>query len=227
MRARPGHVTPARAAGSTRPCLPDVLLSPPADVGARRGGNMACLRMGARLLAVALAAPIGAGAARAADPPSPAPAGAPHKSVYGKLTRVDDVRNGVIMKTDAGENMAWRFHPRVIAEAKKFKEGDPMIVIYRQIASNEKRVTALAFPGSASSPIYVNTTGSRVLVRSSAMSNGVCGQPDAGPISDVTIPAAGVSEVLEACWCCAASGESCTPGNKSGNGRALLVACFK
>jgi hypothetical protein len=188
---------------------------------------MASLRMGARVTTVVLAATIGAAALQAADPSPAASPAAPHKSVYGKLTRVDDVRNGVIMKTDGGENMAWRFHPRVIAEARKFKEGDPMIVIYRQISASEKRVTALAFPGSAASPIYVNTTGARVLVRSSAMSNGVCGQPDAGPISDVTIPAGGVAEVLEACWCCAVPGESCTPGNKSGNGRALLVACFK
>lgn len=187
---------------------------------------MGCLRMGARVVAVVLAGAVGGAVGHAADP-SPAASPATHKSVYGKLTRVDTIRNGVIMKTDGGENMAWRFHPRVIAQALKFKEGDPMIVIYRQIGSSEKRVTALAFPGSAPTPIYVNTTGARVIVRSTAMSNGVCGQPDAGPISDVTIPADGVAEVLEACWCCAASGETCTPGNKSGNGRALLVACFK
>jgi len=32
---------------------------------------------------------------------------------------------------------------------------------------------------------------------------------------------------MEACWCCAPAGESCNPGNKSGNGRALLVSCFQ
>jgi hypothetical protein len=102
-----------------------------------------------------------------------------------------------------------------------------MIVIYRQVSPNEKRVTALAFPGAASTPIYVNTTGARVVVRSSPAVDGACGQPGAGPVSESTIPSGGLAEVLEACWCCAAPGEPCTPGNKSGLGRALLVQCFK
>jgi len=151
----------------------------------------------------------------------------PHKSVYGKLVSVDRSRNGVVMESDTGEHLAWRFDAVVIAEAARFKPGDRMIVIYRQIASNEKRVTALAFPGSAATPIYVNTTGSRVVVRSSPAVAGACGQPDAGPVTESTIPSGGVAEVREACWCCAMPGETCTPGNKSGLGRALLVQCFK
>jgi len=161
------------------------------------------------------------------DPTVPDP-NVPHKSVYGTLSVVDKSLNGVAMMTDDGQRLAWRFTPRVVAEASKFKIGDRMIVIYRQIASNEKRVTALAFPGSAPTPQYVNTTGSRVIVRSAAAVNGVCGTPDAaGPVTESVIPAGGIAEVLEACWCCAAAGESCTPGNKSGNGRALLVHCFE
>jgi hypothetical protein len=191
------------------------------------------------LLAVFLAAPAAPRAAAQAPPEataSPAAAspdptipdpGRPHKSVYGKLSTVDKTLNGVAMTTDAGERMAWRFNPQVVAEAAKFKPGDRMIVIYRQIASNEKRVTALAFPGSAPRPQYVNTTGSRVTVRSTAAVGGVCGTPEAGPVTESVIPAGGIAEVLEACWCCAAAGESCTPGNKSGNGRALLVHCFE
>lgn len=160
------------------------------------------------------------------DPTIPDP-GRPHKSVYGKLAAVDKTLNGVAMTTETGERLAWRFSPRVVAEAAQFKPGDRMIVIYRQIAANEKRVTAVAFPGSAATPIYVNTTGARVTVRSTAPVDGVCGQPGGGPVTEAVIPAGGKAEVLEGCWCCAASGGSCTPGNKSGNGRALLVQCFE
>ena len=156
--------------------------------------------------------------------PDPAP---PHKSVYGKLASVDKSRNSIVMRADGGERLSWRFDAAVIAEAAGFKPGDAMIVIYRQVTPNQKRVTALAFPGSATTPIYVNTTGSRVVVRSSPAVDGVCGQPNAGPISAATIPSGGRAEVMEACWCCALPGETCTPGNKSGLGRALLVQCFE
>ena len=93
------------------------------------------------------------------------------------------------MKTNDGKQARLAFPPRVIEEViAKFKVGDPMIVIYRQISDSDKRVTAVAFPGSAATPIYVNTTGSRVLVRTSPMVGGVCGQPDAGPISESIFP---------------------------------------
>jgi hypothetical protein len=163
----------------------------------------------------------------AAQDPAPAAASRPHKSVYGKLASVDKSLNGIIMRSDAGQRLAWRFDAAVIAEAARFKPGDPMIVIYRQITPSEKRVTALAFPGSAKTPTYVNTTGSRVVLRSSPAVNGECGGPHEGRVSESTIPIGGVAEVLEACWCCAVPGESCNPGNKSGLGRALLVQCFE
>jgi len=161
---------------------------------------------------------------------SPAPAAdasRPHKSVYGKLQSVDKTRNSVVMIADSGQKLAWRFDAAVITEAAAFKPGAPMIVIYRQVASNEKRVTALAFPGTAAKPTYVNTTGGRVILRSAPMVGEVCGKDEAAPVSESTIPSGGMAESLEACWCCAPSGESCTPGNKSGLGRALLVQCFK
>jgi len=188
------------------------------------------------LLAFSLAAPSSAVAAQsapAATPPSPAaPAaagsGRPQKSAYGTMSAIDKSLSAVAMKTRDGKKLAWRFPARVIEQvATNFKVGDQMIVIYRQISPSEKRVTAVAFPGSAATPIYVNTTGSRVLVRTSPMVGGVCGTPDAGPISESMLPADGLAEVQEACWCCAVDGESCTPGNKSGNGRAFLVNCFK
>jgi hypothetical protein len=187
------------------------------------------------LLAVSLGAPSSPVAAQSspAATPSPAPPAAavrtrPQKSAYGTVSAIDKSLSAVAMKTNDGKKLAWRFPPRVIEQvATNFKVGDQMIVIYRQISSSEKRVTAVAFPGSAPTPIYVNTTGSRVLVRTSPMVNGVCGTPDAGPISESMLPADGLAEVQEACWCCAVDGESCTPGNKSGNGRAFLVNCFK
>lgn len=151
----------------------------------------------------------------------------PHKSVYGKLQSVDTSKNGVIMKSDAGERLAWRFDAAVIAEAARFKPGDPMIVIYKQLSSSQKAVTALAFPGAAEKPVYINLTGARVVLRSAPAVGGVCGKPDAGPVSESTIPIGGRAEALEACWCCAPSGEACTTGNKSGAGQAFLVRCFQ
>ena len=194
----------------------------------------ACASSGsAVLLVVALGRPVAAQSAPAAPAASPtlppAPdSGRPQKSAYGTMSAIDKSLSAVAMKTREGNKLAWKFPPRVIEQVMtSFKIGDPMIVIYRQISPSEKRVTAVAFPGSAATPIYVNTTGSRVIVRTSAMVGGVCGTPDAGPISESMLPADGRAEVQEACWCCAVDGESCVPGNKSGNGRAFLVSCFK
>jgi hypothetical protein len=174
------------------------------------------------LLALLAGAPTPRAAAQAqAGPP------APHKSVYGKLQSVDKSLNGVFMVSDAGVRLAWRFDRAVIAEVARVKAGNPMIVIYRQPTPNEKKVTAVAFPGTATTPIYVNLTGDRVLLRSSPAVGGACGQPDAGPVNESTIPVGGMAETTDACWCCAPSGQSCTPANKTGLGRALLVRCFE
>jgi hypothetical protein len=152
---------------------------------------------------------------------------APHKSVYGKLESVDKQVNAVFMKSDTGERLAWRFDAPVVAEAAKYKPGDPMIVIYRQLPHNAKRVTALAFPGAEATPTYVNMTGSRIVLRSAPRKDGVCGAADAGPVTESVVPAGGRAEVMKECWCCASSDETCTPGTKSGLGRAYLVSCFK
>ena len=187
------------------------------------------------LLFASLGARSSAVAAQSAPAASPAPAALPtpdatrvQKSAYGTMSAVDKSLSAVAMKTREGQRLAWKFPPRVIAQiVDNFKPGAAMIVIYRQISGSEKRVTAVAFPGSAATPIYVNTTGERVTVRTSPMVEGVCGRPEAEPISESILPADGLAEVPEACWCCAVIGESCTPGNKSGNGRAFLVSCFK
>jgi hypothetical protein len=57
--------------------------------------------------------------------------------------------------------------------------------------------------------------------------NNVLMKEDRGAVSESVIPSGGLAEVMDECWCCAPVGESCTPGNKSGLGRALLVRCFK
>ncbi len=158
---------------------------------------------------------------------SSAELGKPSKSVRGKLERVDESLNGIIIRSDEGKRMAWKFDRPVIGELAKFKPGDPIIVIYRQISRNEKRVTAVAFPGAAEKPTYVNMTGYRILMRSGPAVKGACGDPTAEPISENMIPNGGMVEALEACWCCATDGESCTPGNRTGNGMAILTGCFK
>jgi hypothetical protein len=188
---------------------------------------MGCARSGIRTAIIFATAFFLAGPvtrAGAQDRPEAPP---PHKSVYGKLDSVDKSVNAVFMKSDTGERLAWRFDAAVVAEAAQFKPGDPMIVIYRQLPHKAKRVTALAFPGTADTPTYVNMTGGRVVLRSAPAKDGVCGKPDAEPVTESVIPAGGRAEVMEACWCCAASGETCTPGTKSGLGRAYLVQCFK
>jgi hypothetical protein len=149
------------------------------------------------------------------------------KSVYGKLETVDTRLNGVIMRSDQGKRLAWKFDKRVIAEMTRFHPGDPMIVIYRQISSNEKRVTAVAFPGSAETPVYVNLTGSRVLLRNAPMVGGVCGAQDAGPVVESVMPDGGRAEAEDACWCCSTTDATCNPANKTGKGIALLSQCFE
>jgi hypothetical protein len=162
-----------------------------------------------------------------AQAPSQAPAPVvPTKSVYGKLLSVDKTLGNVLMTEDGGAQLAWHFDPAVVAEAARFKPGDPLIVIYRQVTPKEKRVTAIAFPGTAKSPIYVNMSGDRVVIRSSGGVSGSCNQTS-GNVSESVIPSGGLAEVMDECWCCAPVGETCTPGNKSGLGRALLVQCFK
>jgi hypothetical protein len=167
----------------------------------------------------------------AAPPAAPTPAAVdparPQKSVYGKIEHIDKSQNRLFMKTNDGKRLVWRFDAPIIEEASRFKPGDSVIVIYRQLAQNEKRVTAIAFPGTASSPIYVNLTGSRVVVRSAPMVDGACTQPKDAPAQDASVPSGGLAEVLDACWCCAPDGQTCTPGTKSGLGRAILVQCFE
>ena len=173
------------------------------------------------LVALLLGAPL------FAAQPSPEPT-RPSKSVRGTLQSVDQRQGGVVMKTDDGKSLSWRFSPPVIAEVAKVAIGAPTIVIYRQTSPNQKRVTAIAFPGTATTPTYVNLTGERVFLRTTqAAADGTCAAKATGTVSDSSIPVGGRAEVLEGCWCCAAAGGSCEPGTRSGAGIAYLEACFQ
>jgi len=151
----------------------------------------------------------------------------PQKSVRGKLQSIDKSLNGLFIMSDAGKRLAWQFNPKVLAEIEKFQKGAPIIVIYRQISPSDKRVTAVAFPGTAEKPTYVNLTGERVLLRSAPSLDGACSAMEPQSATDVTIPAGGRAEVLEGCWCCAPVDGTCTPGTKSGQGQAFLASCFE
>jgi hypothetical protein len=176
------------------------------------------------VLAAALVLPL---AASPGGAQSPAPA-VPSRSVRGTLDKVEVGLRAVSMRTDDGKRLAWRFNAAVIAEVARFEKGAPMIVIYRQTSPSEKRVTAVAFPGTAERPTYVNLTGERVSIRSAAATDGVCTQHASNDFAadETAIPPGGRAEIPEGCWCCALAGERCAPTTRSGNGIAFLERCF-
>jgi hypothetical protein len=167
----------------------------------------------------------GASASRALAQ-GPAPSRPVSRTVYGKLEVVNESVNAVAIVSDQGQRMAWQLDEKVIAQLKGFKPGDPVVVIYRQRGS-DKAVTAIAFPGKATTPIYVNTTGQRVELVSGPMVGGACGQPADSAIHRTTIPTGGRAETSDACWCCAPAGQACVPSNRTGLGQALLIHCYE
>jgi hypothetical protein len=185
---------------------------------------MGLLRSGTGLgVALLLGLLAGAPASRAVAQGSGALAS---KTVHGKVTMINESVNAVAVVSDEGQKMAWQFDKAVIAQLKDFKPGDPVVVIYRQRGA-DKAVTAIGFPGAAATPLYVNTTGHRVELVSGPMVNGACGQPADAPPHTTTIPIGGRAETSDACWCCAPAGQSCTPANKTGLGRAFLTRCYE
>jgi hypothetical protein len=155
-----------------------------------------------------------------------APSRPASRTVYGKLEMVNESVNGVAIVSDKGQRMAWQLDGKLIAQLKDFKPGDPVIVIYRQRGS-DRAVTAIAFPGKAESPIYVNTTGQRVELVSGPKVEGACGQPSEAAIRRTTIPIGGRAETQDECWCCAPAGQACVPSNRTGLGRAFLIHCYE
>ena len=67
------------------------------------------------------------------------------------------------------------------------------MVIYRERGA-DKAVTAIAFPGAAATPVYVNTTDQRVTLVSGPMVNGACGQASAEPLRTTNILSGGQAE---------------------------------
>jgi hypothetical protein len=148
------------------------------------------------------------------------------RTVHGKLEMVNESVHGVSVVSDDGQRMAWQFDKGVIEKLKAFKPGDPVVVIYRERGS-DKAVTAIAFPGAAATPVYVNTTGQRVALVSGPLVDGACGQPAAESLHTTSILSGAQAETSDACWCCAPAGRTCTPANKTGLGRAFLTRCYE
>jgi hypothetical protein len=167
----------------------------------------------------------GAGAPRAAAQ-STSPGGLASRTVHGKLEMVNESVNGVAVVSDEGQRMAWQFDEKVIAQIKAFKPGDPVVVIYRERGA-DRAVTAIAFPGKAATPVYVNTSGQRVELVSGPMVGGACGKPADTPVKRTTIPPGGRAETQDACWCCAPTGQACVPANRTGLGQGFLIHCYE
>lgn len=184
----------------------------------KRPGIGGTLAAAFAIVALAGVAPLRA-QGEGAEPP-------PRKSVYGTLDSIVESQRAVVMQSDDGERLVWRFRPEVMTAVREFEPGSEMIVIYRQTQPNQKTVTAIAFPGTATVPTYVNLTGSRVVLRSGPMVENSCDQAN-DVLSETPILEGGQAETQAACWCCAAEGEACTPSSQTGLGRALLVRCFR
>jgi hypothetical protein len=148
-------------------------------------------------------------------------------SIQGTLISVDTKLKGIIIRTESGQKMAWRFRSGVIDEAAKFKPKTPLWVIYREISPGNKAVTAIGFPGVESKPVYENGTAERVILRTGPMVEGKCqGVPQGTQATVLTIAAGASADDTAACWCCAPAEEACEPVNRSGAGRIILSACY-
>jgi hypothetical protein len=152
------------------------------------------------------------------------------RSIDGTLERVDTGLNGVILQGSDGKRYAWQLRAPVIKEAARFKPGDRMWVIYRQIGPSERAVTALGFPGSEEKPVYINATGERIVLRTGPLANGTCGPAAPDQVKTQEVPTGSTFVEEGDCWCCATKGKSCEPANRShdpnGTGRIILARCF-
>jgi len=185
------------------------------------------LRSTLLILAVALA--LGSPADRAAAQPV---ANAPLilQSIDGTIESIDMQLGGVILKARDGKRHAWRLQPAVLQEVARHKPGDWMWMIYRQVGPSERAVTALGFPGPEEKPIYLNATGSTVLLRTGPYTDGACRAVPREQTTDYNLRAG--DEMVDAapCWCCANRDKQCELANRShdehGTGRIVLARCF-
>jgi hypothetical protein len=178
-----------------------------------------------RSFRLAAAAVLSCALAAAAHAQGKAPAPLVYRSVHGTLVGVDATAGTILMTTDEGKRMAWKFDTVVTGQLGAYKKGDPVVVIYR-LRGADKAVTAVAFPGTGPA-VYVNTTGQRVELVGGPFVNGACGEPSKDPVSITSIANGSQGEIAQSCWCCAPAGGLCIPANKTGPGTAFLVHCYE
>jgi hypothetical protein len=182
------------------------------------------------LLSLALSATRPGGLA--AQGPTPAPLA--QGSLRGTLMQVDRPLSGLIIRNEEGKGMAWRLDPSVIEQVAKFKAGDPLWMIYRELGAGNRAVTAVGFPGTAPKPLFVNATGSAVVVRSGDYVGGVCSAvPGEGTGGGQLRLSRGSTRELDArCWCCSSPDQTCQPANRAYEpgdrvtGTIILARCF-
>ena len=110
------------------------------------------------------------------------------RTVHGKVEMINESVNGIAVISDDGQRMAWRFDASVIADLAQFKPGDPVPSSSTGSSGARTRGSLRWHSRHGGDSTYINKTGSRVVLRSAPMVNGVCGQPDAGPVSESNIP---------------------------------------
>jgi hypothetical protein len=174
-------------------------------------------------------------AALVAQAPTPRPLAT--GTVRGTLLDVDKSLSGLIVRNEAGENVAWRLDRSVIAEVAKFKRGDRLYVIYRELGGRagrgDRAVTAVGFPGSEPKPLYVNATGATVRLRTGPLVDGECrGLRESSQVGNFRLPRGSTTEDEAACWCCSSMDQTCEPANRAYEpgttvtGRIILSRCF-
>jgi hypothetical protein len=177
-------------------------------------------------------------AALAAHLPAPLPAQTPTivtGSVSGTLLTVDKPLSGLIIRTDEGRQMAWRLDRSVLERVARFKKGDRLWIIYRELGGGDRAVTAIGFPGSEKVPVYVNATGVGVRLHTAAyLEGGACrGYREEGVVVSSSLVRRGASAGNEApCWCCSSMQQTCEPANRAYEpgdlvtGQIILSRCF-
>jgi hypothetical protein len=153
-----------------------------------------------------------------------------YQSIDGSIETIDQRLNGIILKGSDGKRHAWKLQAPEIKEAARYKPGDSMWVIYRQVGASERAVTALGFPGTDEKPLYVNATGESVVLRTGPYTDNACRPVAAERMTDQQLRAGSEFADEAPCWCCASRGKQCELANRShderGTDRIVLARCF-